>query len=208
MFVCLLVSSPWQYEAFFGSVYLMVFLALTVTFSVVSMRLRMFGERRLQEFSRRTLGSASKPLEPGALRSRLPGVCVIVLVLVLAMLATTVFSPVFVYSSQSYFKSTSEFALLSVTFNAKFTAKLFEDVVVYYSVMVSLALLGVAAHQVRGVKRFLHIRLRVPGNARSQLHPFPHGIRCARPPPSLYTPCASGCSWTCLLLHSFTPPRP
>lgn len=70
-------------------------------------------------------------------------------------------SPVFNYSPQSYFPAKSEYSLVDWAIGSRFQVKMYSDVVVYYSFIVSLIVLGCCA-QVTVVKRCMHKRFKFP----------------------------------------------
>eukprot|EP00048_Salpingoeca_helianthica_P003124 m.64117 g.64117 ORF g.64117 m.64117 type:complete len:828 (-) comp12505_c1_seq2:67-2550(-) len=81
----------------------------------------------------------------------------------------------------NYFASTSEFSLVNIQHGPNFVYKLYTDVVVFYVVILGLALLGVLATQIPSVARLLYYRVYVPSDRpRSRvvqwLNPFPHGL--------------------------------
>ena len=92
---------------YFGGYATVVFAALSGTFVTMALRLRMSGERRLAEFSRRSTplsqssagggGSGHAAVEALTLRAKAPKLCVILTVMVTALIATACFSPVFNY---------------------------------------------------------------------------------------------------------------
>jgi predicted ferric reductase len=109
-------------------------------------------------------------------RARFPGFCTIMTVLSLSLVATFCFSPVFNYSAQNYFTSVSPYAVANIRLSHLFVAKVYEDALVFYIVLGTIAAAALVSQASPAVKRLLHRRLRVPGDPSWPRHPFPHGV--------------------------------
>ncbi len=96
MYVCPIVFALCCFP---GGFVMCLSLGIGVSFLFIVRRLRMFGERRLAEFSARS-NNYTPPVEPLSLRSKEPRVCVLLTVLVVALLSTFFFSAVMNYSAQ------------------------------------------------------------------------------------------------------------
>jgi predicted ferric reductase len=169
-----------QIPMFFGTFAALICAALAVTFVVIMRRLWRSGVSiSFPEAVYRQLDdteTVAMPLEPFTQRERLPLLYTLVAVLGLALGATFFFSPAMADPPQKFWPSKSDEAITNVRLSHRFNAKVFEDTVVFHVVLLGLAAAGVLAHLVPRVRAVLHHRVRVPGNARSPLHPFPFGV--------------------------------
>lgn len=77
----------------------------------------------------------------------------------LVLLATASLTPIFNYSLGAYWPFDSPYSLVGGGFGASFRFKLYEDCLVYYATLASLAALAAVSTRLPRVRRFLHRRV-------------------------------------------------
>ena len=160
-----------QLQLFLGGNALPIVLAVMVVYVIVATSLH---SRHFQSRKGRTFPKL--PLEPGVPMFHCGKLALLLTVLIASFWATTVFGANFHWPPPNlYFESSSPYALANWKLSTRFVAKIYDDTLVFYGVLVGVVLAGALAHTSPTARRLLHSRIRVP-LVGLKYHPYPHGV--------------------------------
>lgn len=104
------------------------------------------------------------------------GACALLLLIAALVAATSILTNVWNFSAKSYLPYISPYSLLNLELGPNVVTKVYEDVVVYFSMLTLLVLLGLASRFVPAVNGVATRRLPVCGSATGWWNPWAHGI--------------------------------